>query len=125
MGVRIARRRCSSPSNRIRLAGSKRIHGCIRAEAEVTKKYTAEQAMADAKRRIDKEMGRSKKKPVCTCTNHLGKPKQQFKTKDAALAIIARHHMWTGKSYHVYQCPTSNRFHIAGDGQFKKPRRKT
>jgi len=88
------------------------------------KKYTSAQAMKDAKKRIDKVMGRSKKKPVCTCTNHLGKPKQQFSTKDAALTIIIRHHMWTGKKYRIYQCPTSNLFHITGDGHVPRTRRK-
>lgn len=94
----------------------------------MAKKFSEEQAMAEARRFIDSAMGRPKRKKknvaICTCTNHLGKAKQQFKTKDSALAVIAKHHMWTGKSYRIYKCPTSARFHITGDGVFKKPRRK-
>lgn len=62
-------------------------------------------------------------KPKCQCTNHMGTPKQQFKSKQAALEGIIKHHLWTGKKYTVYTCPTSNKFHIAGDGKHKKPRR--
>lgn len=42
----------------------------------------------------------------------MGSAKIQYKSRDAALAAIVRDHMWTGKAYSVYECPTSPRFHI-------------
>ncbi len=79
------------------------------------KRYTAEQAANDALAQIKKHQGRGKrrKQPAWVCTNHMGTPKQQHKTRDAALADIMRRHVRTGKAYRVYPCPTSECFHVS------------
>lgn len=54
---------------------------------------------------------RGASKSGCRCMNHLGQPKQQHKTQDAALAYATRHTRWTGLT-RIYRCPTSNRWHV-------------
>jgi hypothetical protein len=78
----------------------------------VAKRFPREDAERQAQHQIQKHLGVQKKPPRCTCTNHIGGPKQQFKTRDAALTAIIRTHAWTGKGYSVYPCPTSDRFHV-------------
>ena len=59
-------------------------------------------------------MAKSKRGPACQCHNHIGKPKSQHKTADAALHAIVRRHMRHGGGFTVYPCPTKpGVFHVA------------
>lgn len=78
----------------------------------MTRKLSREDAEREARRQADQFLRRPKKPPRCVCTNHLGGPKQQFKTRDGAINAILKNHLWTGKGYAVYPCPTSDRFHV-------------
>jgi hypothetical protein len=49
---------------------------------------------------------------VCTCTNHLGRPKVQHKSKQAALTWMLKHRQVRGMRLEPYRCPTSNRWHV-------------
>lgn len=48
----------------------------------------------------------------CTCRNHLGRPKQQHKSKQAALDAILRQHLRHGGTFEAYRCPSSDRWHV-------------
>lgn len=49
---------------------------------------------------------------VCRCINHLGGPKQQHRTKDAALGWIVSQGLRHGAALEVYPCPTTDRWHV-------------
>ena len=77
------------------------------------KRYTAAKAAADAQRVIDKRLGRPAA-GACQCRNHLGRPKTQHKSKDAALAAILRRHLRHAGACTTYPCPTKTGvFHVA------------
>lgn len=81
----------------------------------MAKRYSPEQAHGDAKQAIDQFMGRGKT-PQCRCRNHLGKPKTQHKSKDAALKAVMRRHVRHGGPFITYPCPTRpGVFHVATD----------
>ena len=50
--------------------------------------------------------------PSCTCRNHLGKPKQQHRSRDQAISAIVRRHMRRGGTFRAYRCPTSPKWHV-------------
>lgn len=51
-------------------------------------------------------------KTKCTCTNHLGHPKQQYKTKTQALKEALKHYMEYNNTIKTYKCPQSGTWHI-------------
>lgn len=48
----------------------------------------------------------------CRCRNHKGTPKQQHRTREAAVDAIVTIHLRHGGAYEVYQCPRSDRWHV-------------
>lgn len=51
---------------------------------------------------------------VCTCRNHLGGRKQQYKDQQAAVTQLVRRHLRHGK-HTIYKCPTADVWHIASE----------
>ncbi len=54
-------------------------------------------------------------KPKCECTNHLGHPKAQHKTRQAAITWAlrsTRKRGLAGMRFEPYHCPTSDSWHI-------------
>lgn len=55
-------------------------------------------------------------KSGCSCTNHLGQPKQAHRSRQSAVSWAASN--WVrkrgigGMRFEVYRCPTSDRWHI-------------
>lgn len=59
-------------------------------------------------------MSKRKRGPACTCRNHLGKPKSQHRSREAAITAIIRRHMRHGGGFIAYPCPTRpGTFHVA------------
>lgn len=51
-------------------------------------------------------------KSGCRCTNRAGGKKQEYKTKEMALDQALRKHR-SSVRVKVYECPTSDRWHVA------------
>lgn len=51
-------------------------------------------------------------KEKCSCTNHLGHPKQQYKTKTQALKEALTHYMEYNNTIKTYRCPKAGTWHI-------------
>lgn len=54
----------------------------------------------------------SKSSSRCRCRNHLGSPKQQHRSRAAAVQWAVRSSRVRGMRLEPYRCPTSNRWHI-------------
>lgn len=59
----------------------------------------------------DTRRAKPKRKRTCECRNHLGKPKQAYRTQQQAVRYAATHTKYTGVT-RIYQCPTSDRWHV-------------